>query len=113
MQGKCIWLEIQFPAFFPLEALQQASCAINCFPVMNRKLHHKSVSLRESINVVTLESEDSFLDVQQVVDSQEVVYHEIPLNNLREFEGGIYSLRKEGVQKLDQRGASALSTANN
>ncbi len=106
LPGKLVWLEVRFPAFFPPEALKRVFCAINCFPVMNRRLHQKGMSLREHTNMVALDSDELFLDVQAVTDSDEVEYHEVPLDNLRNYEGGTYFLRKEGVAKLDGHAAS-------
>src|SRR5690606_35422624 len=61
------WIEVRFPESISNSLLQEISCTMNCFPVVNRQLHEVNFRLQDHINVIPLRSEDHFLDIEGIV----------------------------------------------
>ena len=101
------WIRIKFPSYCPPEILNNILCAINCFPVLNRKIHKINHKAQQTINVIALESPDSFLSVKEVRNDSNKVYKEIPLAGLKELDVATYTIRS-AINRLDQRQAQEI-----
>lgn len=101
------WLKIKFPGYCPPEILNNILSAINCFPVLNRRIHKINYKAQQTINVIALESADSFLTVKEVRNDSNKVYKGIPLAGLKELEVATYTIRS-AINRLDQRQAREI-----
>jgi hypothetical protein len=96
------WIKIKFPTYCPPEILNNITCAINCFPVLNRRIHKINYKAQKTVNVIALESPDSFLAVKEVRNDNNRVYKGIPLAGLNELSIATYTIRSS-INRLDQR----------
>lgn len=100
------WIAIRFPQPVHAGILEQVTISLNCFPVVNARLHEINTRLREYINVIPLYSEDIFLDLWQVcnADGRRL--------NIRQHSDGSEEnsvlLRFGGVGRFDARDAAHL-----
>ena len=103
------WLEVQFAHALPPEAFDQLVCALNCFPVLNRRLHKVLFRLQPALNLFPLTSEEPFLAVRDVYSLSNVAYRPTTLSDLTEGATDTYTLRTHGVGRFDTRtGREAL-----
>ncbi|MET4075060.1 hypothetical protein [Hymenobacter sp. UYCo722] len=104
-----IWLELRFAHALPPAAFDQMVCALNCFPVLNRRLHKVLFRLQPALNIFPLVSEEPFLAVRDVYSLSNVVYRFTTLADLTEGPTDTYTLRTHGVGRFDTRtGREAL-----
>jgi hypothetical protein len=101
------WVCIDFPQTVSTDLLQDTICVMNCFPVINRRLHELSYRLQEIVNIVPLQTEDLFFDLTEVSTD------EGKMLNVRTFqqtdEGSFAMLmRNGGVGRFDERDAGAI-----
>ena len=101
------WIRIKFPTYCPPEILNNIVCAINCFPVLNRKIHKINYKAQKTINVIALDSTDSFLAVREVRNDSNRLYKGIPLAGLNELDVATYTIRY-AINRLDQRQAQEM-----
>ena len=101
------WICIDFPQTISSRVLQDVVCVINCFPVVNRRLHDFTFRLQDILNIIPLQTEDTFLDISEVGDDQGRML------NIRSFDS--YSddsfallMRNGGVGRFDSRDAGAI-----
>ncbi len=101
------WICIDFPQTVGSRLLQDVVCVLNCFPVINRRLHEFTFRLQEILNIIPLQTEDTFLDLAEAGDD------EGRLLNIRSFDS--YSddsfallMRNGGVGRFDSRDAGAV-----
>jgi hypothetical protein len=99
-----VWVEIHFPALMPVEALDTVFVSINAFPVINRKLNNFNYKLVQQLNIVPLETEDSFLSVKEVTNSQGQPVKLAPFANPAGLMPETYTLRY-GINRFDERNA--------
>ncbi|WP_046246115.1 type VI secretion system baseplate subunit TssF [Hymenobacter terrenus] len=97
------WLEVRFAHALPPEAFDQLVCALNCFPVLNRRLHKVLFRLQPALNLFPLVSEEPFLAVRDVYSLSNVAYRSTTLSNLSEGATDTYTLRTHGVGRFDTR----------
>jgi hypothetical protein len=103
------WLEVRFSAALPPAAFEQLSVALNCFPVLNRRLHKVLYRLQPALNLFPLVSEEPFLAVREVYSLSNVVYRPTTLSGLAEGATDTYTLRTHGAGRFDTRtGREAL-----
>ncbi|MBC8082276.1 MAG: type VI secretion system baseplate subunit TssF [Hymenobacter sp.] len=103
------WLEVRFAHALPPQAFEQMVCALNCFPVLNRRLHKVLFRLQPALNLFPLVSEEPFLAVRDVYSLSNVAYRSTTLNDLAEGATDTYTLRTHGVGRFDTRtGREAL-----
>ncbi len=98
-----VWLEVRFAHALPPEAFQQLTCAINCFPVLNRRLHKVLYRLQPALNLFPLMSEEPFLAVRDVYSLSNVSFRSTTLHDLAEGATDTYTLRTHGVGRFDTR----------
>ncbi len=99
-----VWIEVRFPTVIPDEALDSVLCSINCLPVLNRKLNKFSYKLLQSINIIPLETEGTFLSVKEITNSLGYAAKLIPFANPASMQPETYTLRY-GVNRFDNRDA--------
>src|SRR5690606_4675755 len=101
------WFQIQFPETIPNGMLQELSCHMNCFPVMNRKLHEVYYRLQDHINVIPLRSDDIFLDLEEVKtdENKRLAIHSYSPGD-KEFSAML--MRNGGIGRFDERDAAAM-----
>ncbi|SHL84656.1 type VI secretion system baseplate subunit TssF [Hymenobacter psychrotolerans] len=103
-----IWLEMRFSPALPPEALASLTCGLNCFPVLNRRLHKHLFRLQPALNIFPLTSEEAFLAIREVYSLRNVVFRSTTLSSLQEHETDTYTLRY-GAGRFDARsGKEAL-----
>jgi hypothetical protein len=104
-----VWLEVRFAHALPPEAFEQLVCALNCFPVLNRRLYKVLFRLQPALNLFPLASEEPFLSVRDVYSLSNVSYRSTTLSDLSEGATDTYTLRTHGVGRFDTRtGREAL-----
>ncbi|MGI4831881.1 MAG: type VI secretion system baseplate subunit TssF [Janthinobacterium lividum] len=97
------WLEVRFAHALPPEAFAQLTCALNCFPVLNRRLHRVLYRLQPALNLFPLVSEEPFLAVRSVYSLSNVSFRATTLRDLTEGDTDTYTLRTHGVGRFDAR----------
>ena len=99
-----IWLRVQFPQAMPMDAITALHCSINSFPVINRRLHQLTYRLQPGVNIIPLESDDSFLAVKEVCYSAFQQMNFAPFSSLSALSSNDYTLQYD-VGRFDQRKA--------
>ncbi|MCA9732098.1 type VI secretion system baseplate subunit TssF [candidate division KSB1 bacterium] len=76
---------------------------LNCFPALNRQMHNVKFKLSDQLNIFPLETQDDFLAIKGVVDTEGHVFEQ--LLNLEHVSSntGTYCLRHGHVQRFDSR----------
>lgn len=106
LSDKLLWVRVEFPEYFPQDALVSTECQLNCVPVLNKRFHEETYRLQEQVNILPLVCDDYFFDVHRVYNEQENEFNAHPLANLRNLEPGTYTLRARDAGKMDGRAAS-------
>jgi hypothetical protein len=101
------WICVHFPETIPNRLLQDLVCIMNCFPVMNQRLHQLSYRLQEMVNIIPLHSEDLFLDLENVCDDEGQQLN-IDCFNKENEESFSMLMRNGGVGRFDQRDAASI-----
>ncbi|GEO04175.1 hypothetical protein AAE02nite_18390 [Adhaeribacter aerolatus] len=109
LKDELLWIEVRFPEGVNLPAINDVYCAVNCFPVMNRKLHtgNRPFSLTPNLNIIPLVIDEHFMSANRVFTPYRD-YQAVAADKLREMEDGTYSVKQSGVSRFDQRDAEAL-----
>jgi hypothetical protein len=101
------WIKIQFPENIATTVLQDVVCHVNCFPVLNCRLHETLHHMHDILNIVPLYTRDIFFDLHQISDLDGHVY------NMRAIERNAQEqltviLRQGGIGRFDERDASMI-----
>lgn len=101
------WIKIQFPENIATAVLQDVVCHVNCFPVLNCKLHETLHHMHDILNIVPLHTSDIFFDLHEISDLDGHVY------NVRAIEKNAQEkltviLRQGGIGRFDERDASMI-----
>ncbi len=102
LKNKLIWIKILYPSGLTNKTLSDLQVSINCFPVINRQLLELSYRLQDSLNIIPLSTEDTFLDLLRIYSADRKQYREIPLGT------GGYIVRQGSVGRFDSRNANEL-----
>ena len=97
------WLELRLPHSLPPAALAEVTCALNGFPVLNRRLHRVLYRLQPALNLFPLPSDEPFLAVRDVYSLSGVNFRATTLRDLTEGATDTYTLRSQGVGRFDSR----------
>lgn len=105
--GKVHWIKVQFPENIATAVLPDVVCHINCFPVINARLHETLHLMHEILNIVPLDTSDTFFDLHEITDQDDHLY------NLRAVEKNAQEkltviLRQGGVGRFDERDATMV-----
>jgi hypothetical protein len=105
---KLFWIEIQQSHNFSSDIFDELHCSLNCFPVVNRQLNDFTFSSRENVNIIPLETDDTFLDVKSVTNSEGKSYTIKSFSSLKSIQKGSYILRQGGIARFDSRDAREM-----
>lgn len=125
MPSNLVWIKVQFSEScfsashsgqssisLARELAGQASCLINCFPVINRKVLDRTYSLNPSVNLFELECSGFFHGIESVVSSRlRKEYVQLPFMKILDddvVENRSYAIRKAGVNRFDERNGTDL-----
>jgi len=101
-----IWLKFKFSEAVVSEVLENVSITLNCIPVVNVhnvKSYHRVTG---RLNIIPIKSDDYFMDLDYVSDDRG---RRFDVKNYEAENSEISAvLRKGGVSRFDQRGASEL-----
>lgn len=101
-----VWLKFQFSEAIVPDILQNVRFALNCIPVLNIKNNSISRRIKGRLNIIPIDEEDHFLDLDYVSDERG---KRLDIKNYEaESEGMTALLRKGGVSRFDRRNASEL-----
>ncbi|MDO6429307.1 hypothetical protein Q4E93_01825 [Flavitalea sp. BT771] len=92
------WIKIVFPENINVAMLPDLHCQVNCFPVINRRLHELTYRLRDWINIIPLPcgQGQQFFDLHKVIDQDGTPFPSV-------------LLRKGGAGRFDERDARAVT----
>ena len=102
------WICIDFPQTISSKLLQDVLCVMNCFPVINRKLEELTFRLQEIMNIIPLQTEDTFLDLSEVSNDEGKLLNVRTFQHSGEEESFALMLRNGGVGRFDERDASSI-----
>lgn len=102
-----IWIELVCPITFSEEIISCIQISINRFPILNKKLVSKNITINKKKPIIPLytKSNESFLSVSSLIDSTGKRYFDIPTTNLKSNNYGIYALRQGGCERYNIREA--------
>ncbi len=103
-----LWIRVDFPEAYPQEAFNQLTVLPNCFPIYNCRLHTFSYRLQQKTNIMPLETEDFFFDINEVSRSDGEKYTPVASVHLTEDSPKTYTLRKGGTARFDPRDAASI-----
>jgi len=102
-----IWLKFKFSEAVVNEVIENVSVTLNCIPVVNVHNVNSHHRVTGRLNIIPIKSDDYFLDIDYVADDRgrrfDLKNYAAESNN-----GTSVVLRKGGVSRFDQRGASEL-----
>ncbi len=102
-----LWLTFEFPPQFSAEILDNFTFVLNAFPVYNRgwkKTEYSLDIMGNNIPLITEEAEH-FLYVDEVQDGEGRKYTEIPFTPSDNLKKGLYTVRKGGMERFNNRNA--------
>lgn len=102
-----LWLTFEFPPQFSAEILDNFTFVLNAFPIYNRgwkKTEYSLDIMGNNIPLITEESEH-FLYVDEVQDGEGRKYTEIPFTPSGDLKKGLYTVRKGGMERFNNRNA--------
>ena len=108
IEGKnFLWLTFEFPPQFSAEILDNFTFVLNAFPIYNRgwkKTEYSLDIMGNNIPLITDEGEH-FLYVDEVQDGEGRKYTEIPFTPSDDLKKGLYTVRKGGMERFNNRNA--------
>lgn len=108
MNKPLVWIKMVCPKGLSSDVIYSLQPGINLFPVVNRELASTVVEVSKAVPIIPLKTEcnESFIDVNKVVDAAGVEYYDIPVSDLKDGKQvGIYSLRRGGIERYNKRDA--------
>jgi len=103
-----LWIKVVMPQNLRTHVAEM-DCLINCFPIINRKLHEKQDKMLKGMHIFPIGLEDGlFLSMESMTNSNSVSYKEVPLKIIDETDHGMYAIRDRGVRRFDTREAQHL-----
>ncbi|MCK5701335.1 MAG: type VI secretion system baseplate subunit TssF, partial [Cyclobacteriaceae bacterium] len=108
LDRKLYWIKVELQEAFPADILEDVTCSMNCFPVINRRLNEFTQTSRDFINIIPLQTEDAFLDIKSVSNSEGNLYSLKSFSSAKGMEKGSYILRHGGVGRFDKRNAMEI-----
>jgi len=99
------WICIDFPQAVSPYLLHELTVVMNAFPVLNRRLHSITYRLQDIVNIIPLQTEDLFLDTEDVsTDKGKSITVQNKQDNIEET---AVLIRNGGVGRYDEREAAA------
>ncbi len=105
-----VWLTVEFPPQYDQDILENFSFVLNAFPIYNRGWKKTEYNLDIMGNNIPLETADNeyFLYVDEVIDELGKKYTEIPFMPTNDLERGLYTVRRGGMERFNERNAVDL-----
>ena len=107
LQQPLRWICIDFPQTITSRLLQDVVCVMNCFPLVNRRLHDLTYRLQEMVNIIPLQTDDLFLDLEDVSNDEGKTLNTRSFKQKEDDAFGIL-LRNGGVGRFDERDAASI-----
>ncbi len=104
IENDIIWLKVVFPRVVNNSLLENVYCSLNAFPVINRELNSFSYQMKEYINILPIKTENLFLDIKSITNTNGGVYKS-QSKNTSGAEKGIFTIRTDNTGKLYHRKA--------
>lgn len=104
---KLRWICIDFPQTINSVILKDVVCTMNCFPVFNRRAHDFTYRMQDIVNVIPLQTEDLFLDIEEVTNEEGKILSMRTFQK-KDDESVNILLRNGGVGRFDERDAVVL-----
>ncbi len=101
------WIKVVFPENITGSLLEEVSCSINTFPVVNRHLHESTHRIQDIVNILPLLTDELFFDLHEVSDSEGRLLNVRDLKKERKNDINVM-LRRGGVGRFDERDAAAI-----
>jgi hypothetical protein len=104
---KVIWFEFTFPEIFTKEELDRITIKINTFPVINRKLNHKTHLLKNEGRLFSMKGTNysHFLNVDKIADQNNNEFQDSLKYTLNDTQNKTYTLFYGGLENYDPRNA--------
>jgi hypothetical protein len=104
---KILWLKFEFPAQYNAEILEGFSFYLNAFPIYNRgwKKNETSLDIMGSNIPLVTHVGEYFLYVDEVSDNHGRNYKEILFSPENNQENGLFTTRKGGMERFNERNA--------
>ena len=101
-----IWLKVEFSTVINEQVMSHLFCAINTFPVINKRFHSSSFKLKKYLNIIPLLTDDFFLDIEKVQDDSGQDFMKKHFDSISNLKPGELLIRTEGMGRFDSRSAS-------
>ena len=98
-----LWLEIYLEGAVSEELIEDFVVLMNCFPVINRKLHEASFSISKGLNILPLTTDDIFFDIKELTDSSGVAFKALESLENDQFNQEAYYLSQQGVARYNSQ----------
>lgn len=98
-----IYLNIKLPRPFYQDTLEGIQCCINAFPAINRKLNSTSYRTDNWINIIPLQIEGSFFDIQNIAGTNGKPYRFRISAEAQALEEDEATVRSSGMGKTNSR----------
>ncbi|MTI31850.1 type VI secretion system baseplate subunit TssF, partial [Xanthovirga aplysinae] len=108
LEDEIVWFKFQFPPTLVDEVTEDVQIALNCFPAINKQLESVNQKVSRFLNIIPLASDNSFLDVKDIYDTEGTRYNQKSFNGTEEPNENIAIIRKDSVGRFDSRSASEL-----
>ncbi len=106
LQDNLVWIELEFPAYVKAQMLNEVFCAINCFPVINRRFNEFRYRLQTAVNIIPLSPPNEFFySMRSVKNNHGSVYTLSSASDLNKVGEAQYVLRHGGIERFDKRNA--------
>lgn len=102
-----IWMKFSFSEAIVPDILQNVRFTLNCIPMLNIRNKEKFHKIKGQLNIIPINEEDYFLDLDYVSDNRNG--KRLDIKNYDTLNEGMTAmLRKGGVSRFDRRNASEL-----
>lgn len=101
-----IWFKVVFSSVVTESMLSNTFCAINTFPVVNKRFQTSIFKLKKYLNIIPILTDDFFLDIERVQDSNGVNYIKKEIDNTQDLNTGELLIRTDGMGRFNSRNAS-------
>ncbi len=104
IENGIVWIKIVFPRVINTSLLENVFCSLNAFPVINRALNSFSYQMKEYINILPIKTENLFLDIKSITNTNGEIYKS-QSKNTSGAEKGVFTVRTDNTGKLYHKGA--------
>jgi len=101
-----VWLKVSFSSVVTESMLSNTFCSINTFPVVNKRFQTSIFKLKKYLNIIPILTDDFFLDIERVQDSNGVNFIKKEFDNTQDLNTGELLIRTDGMGRFNSRNAS-------